>query len=40
MAQLVKCLILDLSSGLDLRVVSSSPMMGVEPTFKKKKTKV
>ena len=28
MAQLVKCLILDLSSGLDLRVVSSSPSLG------------
>ena len=39
MAQLVKCLILDLSSGLDLRVVSSSPMLGVEPTLKKRKTK-
>ena len=23
-------------SGLDLRVVSSSPMLGLEPTFKKK----
>ena len=39
-AQLVKCLTLDFSSGLDLRVVSSSPALGsvpgVAPTFKKK----
>ena len=38
-AQLVKCLTLDLSSGLDLRVVSSrlalSSMLGVEPTLQK-----
>ena len=27
-AQLVKCLILDLSSGLDLMVMSSSPTLG------------
>ena len=35
-AQSVKCLALDLSSGLDLRVRSSSPtlgsMLGVKPT--------
>ena len=40
MAQLVKCLTVDFSSGLGLRVVSSSPMLSptwdVEPTFKKK----
>ena len=39
MAQSVKCLTLDFSSGLDLRVMSSSPalgsMLGMEPTFKK-----
>ena len=43
-AQSVKHLTLDLSSGLDLRVLSSSPtlgsMLGVEPTFKKKKLKM
>ena len=43
MAQSVKHPTLDLSSGLDLRVVSSSPalgsMMGVKPTFKKRKEK-
>ena len=37
----VKHLTLDLSSGLDLRVVSSSPalgyMLGMEPNLKKKK---
>lgn len=36
MAQSVKCLTLDLSSGLNLRVMSSSPMLGsmlgVEPS--------
>ena len=36
MAQSVKCLILDLSSGLDIRVVTSSPtldsMLVMEPT--------
>jgi len=41
MAQLVKPPTLDLSSGLDLRVVTSSPTMGstlgVVPTQKKKK---
>jgi len=40
-AQLVKHLTFDLSSGFDLRVMSSSPMLGsvlgVEPTKKKKK---
>ena len=40
-AQLVKHLTLDLSSGLDLRVMSLSPVLDstleVEPTFKKKK---
>jgi len=40
-AQLVEHLTLDLSSGLDLRIVSSSPalgsMLGLEPTLKKKK---
>ena len=40
MAQLVKCLTLDLNSGLDIRVVSYSPVLGsmldMEPTFKKK----
>jgi len=40
-AQSVKHPTLDLSSGLDLRVMSSSPtlgsMLGVEPTLKKKK---
>ena len=40
-ALLVKCPTLDLSSGLDLRIVSSSPalgsMLGMEPTLKKKK---
>lgn len=46
MAQLVKHLTLDLSSGLDLRVVSSGPMLGfmlgvVEPTLtNKQKSKV
>ena len=37
----LECLTLDLGSGLDLRVVSSSPtldsMLGMEPTFKKDK---
>ena len=33
-AQSVKHLTLDLSSGLDLRVVSSSPMLGMKPTLK------
>ena len=41
-AKLVKCLTPDLSSGLDLRVVSLSPTLdstlGMEPTLKKKKT--
>ena len=41
MAQLLECLALDLSSGLDLRVMSSRPMLGSmqgeEPTLKKKK---
>ena len=41
MAQSVKHLMLDLSSGLNLGVVSSSPLLGysldVEPTQKKKK---
>lgn len=41
MAQLVKCPTPDLSSAIDLRVTSSSPvlgsMLGVEPTKKKKK---
>jgi len=40
-AQSVKCPTLDLSSGLDLRVVSSNPMLGsmlgMEPTLKKKR---
>ena len=35
--QLVECLSFDLSSGLDLRVMSSSPalvsMLGMEPTY-------
>ena len=39
-AQLVKGPTLDLSSGLDLRVVSSSPALGsalgIKPTLKKK----
>ena len=39
-AQSVKDLILDFSAGLDLRVISSSPVLGsmldVEPTLKKK----
>ena len=43
MAQSVKRPTLDLSSGLDLRVVSSRPMLGsrlgMEPTSKKKKKK-
>jgi len=43
-AQLVKHLTFDLSSGFDLRVMSSSPMLGsvlgVEPTKKKKKKNV
>ena len=30
-AQLVKGRTLNLSSGLDLRIVSSSPMIGMEP---------
>ena len=41
MDQSVKHLTLDLSSGLDLRAVSSGPtlgfVLGVKPTFKKKK---
>ena len=41
MVQSVKCLTLDLSSGLDLSVMSSSPMLGsvlgVEPTSEKRK---
>ena len=40
MAQLVKHPILDISSGIDLRVMSSSPALGftfcVEPIFFKK----
>ena len=40
-SQLVKCLTLDLSSGLDLRFMHSSPtlvsMLSVEPTVKEKK---
>lgn len=44
MAQSVKCLILDLSSGLDLRAVNSSLLLGsslpVEPTFLKKVIKL
>ena len=43
MVQLVKHPTLDLGSGLDLRVVSSSPvlgsMLGMKPTFKKLKLK-
>ena len=43
MAQSVKHLSLDLSSGLDLTVVSSSPALGpalgMKPTLKKKKRK-
>ena len=39
-AYLVECLTLDLSSGLDLSVMSSSPalgpMLGMEPNLKKK----
>ena len=39
MAQSVKCLTLNLSLGLDLKLMSSSPMLstilGVEPTLKK-----
>ena len=42
MGQLVERLTLDLSSGLDLRVMSSSPALGstprVEFNFKKKKS--
>ena len=37
MAQLVGHPTLNLGSGLDFRVVSSGPMLGVEPTLKKKK---
>ena len=41
MAQLVKCPILDLRSGLDLTVMSSSPtlgsMLGMKPTEKQTK---
>ena len=41
MAQSVKCLTLDLRSGLDLRAVGSSSMLGsmlgIESTKKKKK---
>ena len=44
MAQLVKHLTHDLSSGLDLRVLSSSPALGsalgMKPTLKKNKTKL
>ena len=44
LAQSDKYLTLDLSSGLDLRVMSSSPalgsMLGMEPTKKKKKNKI
>ena len=40
---LIKCPTLDLSSGLDLGVMSSSlvlgPTLGMEPTLKKKKKK-
>ena len=40
-AQLIKHLTLDLSSGFDLRVMSLSPVLGstlgMEPTLKKKK---
>ena len=40
MAQLVECLSLDLSSGLDLRVLGLSPvlgsMLGMEPTLRKR----
>ena len=43
MAQSVKCQTLDLSSGLDLRVVSSSltfgSKLGVKPTKKEEKTR-
>ena len=43
MTQLVKGLTLDFSSGLDLRVMTSSPvlgyMLGVDPTWKKQKQK-
>lgn len=43
-AQLVKHLTLDLSSGLDLRVGSSRPVLGsslgMEPTLKKKEKRV
>ena len=43
MAQLLKLPTLDLSSGLDLRVVSSSPTLGstlgVKSTYKKEKNK-
>ena len=34
-AQLVKHLTHDFSSGLDLRVVRSSPTLGMEPTLKR-----
>jgi len=36
MAQSVQCPALDLSSGLDIRVMSSSPTLGVELTLKRK----
>ena len=38
MAQSIKCPTLNLSSGLDLRILPSSPAMGMEPTLKKKKS--
>ena len=39
MAQSVKCLTLDLSSGFDLRVLRSSPTLGVKPILKKERRK-
>ena len=43
LAESVKCLTLDLSSGLDLRVVSSSPILGsalgMKPTLKQNQKK-
>ena len=38
-AQSVKLRNLDLSSGFDLWVMSSSPSLGIKPTLKKKKMK-
>ena len=37
-AQSVKCLTLDLHSGLNVRVISSSSMLSSKPTFKKRKS--